>query len=183
MAHMDTRLQSSYKNEVAPALKESFGYANLHNIPRVAKVVINVGLGEATQNAKIVDVVDAELQRITGQKPMICRAKVSVSNFKLREGMPIGLKVTLRGKRMYEFLDRLINIALPRVRDFRGIEPNAFDGRGTYNLGIKEHNIFPEIDTDRMDKLRGMNISIVTTASTDDEARELLRHFGMPFRK
>lgn len=180
---MEPRLQTSYKAKVVPALKEQFQYANVHNVPKIEKIVLNVGLGEATQNAKVVGVVEEELKKITGQKPAVCKAKVSVSNFKLREGMPIGLKVTLRGRLMYEFLDRLISVALPRVRDFRGVSANAFDGRGTYNLGIKEHNIFPEIDGDKLEKLRGMNISIVTSATNDDEARELLRQFGMPFRK
>lgn len=180
---MEPRFKSAYKATIIPAMREKFQYKNAHNVPKIAKVVLNVGLGEATQNAKVVGIVEEELKKITGQKPAVCRAKVSVSNFKLREGMPIGLKVTLRGRVMYEFLDRLISVALPRVRDFRGVSANAFDGRGTYNLGIKEHNIFPEIDGDKLDKLRGMNISIVTTATNDDEARELLRQFGMPFRK
>ena len=180
---MTIRLQQTYKEKVVPGMLEKFEYKNIHQVPVVEKVVINVGLGEATQNGKVVGVVEKEIGMITGQKPLITKAKISVSNFKLREGQPIGIKVTLRNKRMYEFLDRLINVALPRVRDFRGVNPNAFDHRGSYNLGIKEHNIFPEVDNDKLDKLRGMNITIVTSADTDEEGRELLRLFGMPFRK
>ena len=166
-----------------PAMKEKFGYTNDMQVPRIDKVVVNMAVGEAKENAKILDSAMADLQIITGQKPVITKAKKSIANFKLREGMPIGCKVTLRGDRMYEFLDRLINLALPRVRDFRGVNPNAFDGRGNYALGIKEQLIFPEIEFDKIDKVRGMDVIIVTTANTDEEARELLRQFNMPFQK
>ena len=164
-------------------MKEKFGYTNDMQVPRIEKVVVNMAVGEAKENAKILDSAMADLQIITGQKPVITKAKKSIANFKLREGMPIGCKVTLRGDRMYEFLDRLINLALPRVRDFRGVNPNAFDGRGNYALGIKEQLIFPEIEFDKIDKVRGMDVIIVTTANTDEEARELLRQFNMPFQK
>ena len=164
-------------------MKEKFGYTNDMQVPRIEKVVVNMAVGEAKENAKIPDSAMADLQIITGQKPVITKAKKSIANFKLREGMPIGCKVTLRGDRMYEFLDRLINLALPRVRDFRGVNPNAFDGRGNYALGIKEQLIFPEIEFDKIDKVRGMDVIIVTTANTDEEARELLRQFNMPFQK
>ena len=165
------RLKDYYKKDVAPALMKKFSYKSVMQIPKLDKVVINVGAGEAKDNAKVIDAIMVDLAAITGQKPMICKAKKSVANFKLREGMNIGVKVTLRGDRMYEFIDRLFNVALPRVRDFRGINPNSFDGRGNYNLGIKEQLIFPEIDYDKIDKVRGMDICFVTTANTDEESR------------
>lgn len=174
-------LKETYKNEIAPALMKKFGYKSVMQIPKLDKIVINVGCGEARENSKVVDAILADLQTITGQRPVVCRAKKSVANFKLREGMPIGVKVTLRGDRMYEFLERFFNLALPRVRDFRGINPNSFDGRGNYAMGVKEQLIFPEIDYDKIDAVRGMDIIIVTTANTDEEARELLRLMGAPF--
>ena len=177
------RMKDFYKEEVAPALMKKFGYKSVMQIPKLDKIVINVGAGEAKENAKAIDNISGDLAKITGQKPMVCKAKKSVANFKLREGMPIGVKVTLRGDRMYEFLDRLFNVALPRVRDFRGINPNSFDGRGNYNMGIREQLIFPEIDYDKVDKVRGMDICFVTTANTDEEARELLSQMGAPFTK
>ena len=180
---MAARLKETYKSEVAPALMKKFGYKSVMQIPKLDKIVINVGCGEARENSKVVDAIINDLQIITGQKPVICRAKKSVANFKLREGMPIGVKVTLRGDRMYEFLERFFNLALPRVRDFRGINPNSFDGRGNYAMGIKEQLIFPEIEYDKVDKVRGMDVIFVTTAQTDEEARELLAQFGMPFKK
>ena len=176
-------LANEYKNSIAPALMTKFGYKSVMQIPKLEKVVINVGCGEARDNAKVIDNVIADLGLITGQKAVICRAKKSVANFKLREGMPIGAKVTLRGERMYEFIERLFSAALPRVRDFRGISPNSFDGRGNYAIGVKEQLIFPEIEYDKIDKVRGMDIIIVTTANTDEEARELLTLFNMPFKK
>lgn len=176
-------LKETYKSEIAPALMKKFGYKSVMQIPKLDKIVINVGCGEARENSKVVDAIINDLQIITGQKPVICRAKKSVANFKLREGMTIGVKVTLRGDRMYEFLERFFNLALPRVRDFRGINPNSFDGRGNYAMGIKEQLIFPEIEYDKVDKVRGMDIIFVTTAQTDEEARELLTQFGMPFKK
>ena len=177
------RMKDFYKAEVAPALMNKFGYKSVMQIPKLDKIVINVGAGEAKENAKAIDAISGDLAKITGQKPVVCKAKKSVANFKLREGMPIGVKVTLRGERMYEFLDRLFNVALPRVRDFRGINPNSFDGRGNYNMGIHEQLIFPEIDYDKVDKVRGMDICFVTTANTDEEARELLTQMGAPFTK
>ena len=180
---MTARLRETYKNEVFKALQEKFQYENVMEVPKLVKVTINMGLGEAKENAKIVDAIMADLMLITGQKPVVCRAKKSVANFKLREGMNIGCKVTLRGERMYEFADRLINLALPRVRDFRGVSPDSFDGRGNYALGIKEQIIFPEIEYDKVDKVRGMDVIFVTTAKTDEEARELLTLFNMPFAK
>ena len=180
---MAARLKETYKSEVAPALMKKFGYKSVMQIPKLDKIVINVGCGEARENSKVVDAIISDLSQITGQRPVVCRAKKSVANFKLREGMPIGVKVTLRGERMYEFLDRLVNLALPRVRDFRGVNPNSFDGRGNYSLGIKEQLIFPEIEYDKVDKVRGMDIIFVTTAKTDEEGRELLRLFNMPFAK
>ena len=171
------------KTEIAPALQKKFGYKNVMQIPKLDKVVINMGVGEAKENAKVLETAANDLGIITGQKAVYTKAKKSVANFKLREGMPIGCKVTLRGDRMYEFVDRLINLALPRVRDFRGVNPNAFDGRGDYALGLKEQLIFPEIEYDKVDKVRGMDVIFVTTAETDEEARELLRAFGMPFAK
>jgi large subunit ribosomal protein L5 len=177
-----SRLRERYQKEVAPALKKEFGYRNVMAIPKIEKIVVNMGLGEATSNAKLADVGADELGRITGQKAVVRRATKSIAQFKLRQGMPVGAMVTLRGERMYEFLDRLISIALPRVRDFRGVSPKAFDGRGNYTIGIREQLIFPEIDFNKVDKLRGMNISIVTTARTDEHARALLKGLGMPFR-
>lgn len=178
---MAARLKELYKSEAAPALMKKFEYKSVMQIPKLDKIVINVGCGEARENSKVVDAIVSDLAQITGQKPIICKAKKSVANFKLREGMPIGVKVTLRGDRMYEFLDRFYNLALPRVRDFRGINPNSFDGRGNYAMGIKEQLIFPEIDYDKIDKVRGMDIIMVTTANTDEEARELLKLMGAPF--
>lgn len=178
---MAARLKEAYKSEIAPALMKKFEYKSVMQIPKLEKIVLNVGCGEARENSKVVDAIINDLGIITGQKPIICRAKKSVANFKLREGMPIGVKVTLRGDKMYEFLDRFFNLALPRVRDFRGINPNSFDGRGNYAMGVKEQLIFPEIDYDKIDKVRGMDIIMVTTASTDEEARELLKLLGAPF--
>ena len=176
-------LGNEYKNSVAPALMSKFGYKSVMQIPKLDKVVINVGCGEAITNSKVIDAIIADLGLITGQKAIPCRAKKSVANFKLRAGMVIGAKVTLRGEKMYEFVDRLFNAALPRVRDFRGINPNAFDGRGNYAMGVKEQLIFPEIEYDKIDKVRGMDIMFVTTAKTDEEARELLTLMGAPFAK
>ena len=176
-------LRKRYVEDVIPALKEKFNYQNVHQIPKLEKVVINVACGEAIANSKVLDAVVSDLRQITGQQPVLCKAKKSVANFKLREGMVIGAKVTLRGEKMYEFVDRFFNLALPRVRDFRGINPNAFDGRGNYSVGIKEQLIFPEIDYDKIDKVRGMDICFVTTANTDEEARELLSLMGAPFEK
>ena len=177
------RLKEMYKSEIAPALMKKFGYKSVMQIPKLDKVVINVGCGEARDNAKVIDAIVNDLSAITGQRPVICKARKSVANFKLREGMNIGAKVTLRGDRMYEFVDRLFNVALPRVRDFRGINANSFDGRGNYNMGLKEQLIFPEIDYDKLDKVRGMDLCFVTTANTDEEARELLTLMGAPFAK
>ena len=177
------RLKDYYKQEVAPALMKKFNYSSTMQIPKLDKIVINVGAGEAKENAKAIDSIMTDLAAITGQRPQVCKAKKSVANFKLRAGMPIGVKVTLRGDRMYEFMDRLFNIALPRVRDFRGINPNSFDGRGNYNMGIREQLIFPEIEYDKIDKVRGMDICFVTTAKTDEESRELLTLMGAPFAK
>ena len=177
------RLKERYQKDVAPQIAKEFGIRNPMAIPRVEKIVVNMGMGEAIANAKILDVAADELRAITGQKPVVTKAKKSIASFKLRQGMPIGVVVTLRGERMYEFLDRLVSIALPRVRDFRGVSPKAFDGRGNYTIGIREQLIFPEIDFNKVDRTRGMNISIVTTARTDEEGRALLREFGMPFAK
>lgn len=177
------RLKEQYVNEIAPALNKKFGYKSVMQIPKLDKIVINVGAGEAKDNAKVIDSISGDLAKITGQKPIVCRAKKSVANFKLREGMPIGVKVTLRGEKMWEFMDRLFNVALPRVRDFRGINPNSFDGRGNYSIGIKEQLIFPEIEYDKIDKVRGMDVCFVTTANTDEEGRELLKLMGAPFEK
>ena len=177
------RLKEKYNNEIRPSLQEKYGYKNVMEIPRLVKVVINMGVGEATQNPKAIDGAVQDLTLISGQKPVITKAKRSIAAFKLREGMKIGCKVTLRGNRMYEFMDRLINVALPRVRDFHGVSPNSFDGRGNYTLGLREQLLFPEIEYDKIDKTRGMEIVIVTTAKSDLEARELLRSFGMPFRE
>jgi large subunit ribosomal protein L5 len=177
-----TRLKEKYQKEVVPALTKEFGYKNVMAVPRVEKVVVNMGLGEATTNAKLVDVGADELARITGQKPVTRRAKKSIAAFKVRKGMPIATMVTLRGERMWEFLDRLMTIALPRVRDFKGVSPRGFDGRGNYTLGLRDQLLFPEIDYMKVDKARGMNVSVVTTAKTDEEARKLLQFIGMPFR-
>lgn len=176
-------LKDKYQAEVAPALMKKFEYKSVMQIPKLDKIVINVGAGEAKDNAKVIDSISGDLAMITGQKPIVCRAKKSVANFKLREGMPIGVKVTLRGEKMWEFMDRLFNVALPRVRDFRGINPNSFDGRGNYSMGIKEQLIFPEIEYDKIDKVRGMDVCFVTTANTDEEGRELLKLMGAPFEK
>ncbi len=178
---MSSRLKEIYKNEIVDAMMKKFGYKNILEVPKLHKIVVNMGVGEAKENAKVLDSAIADMEIITGQKAVSCKAKKSVANFKIREGMPIGCKTTLRGEKMYEFADRLINLALPRVRDFRGVNPNAFDGRGNYALGIKEQLIFPEIEYDKIDKVRGMDIIFVTTAKTDEEARELLRLFNMPF--
>ena len=178
-----SKLQSVYKEQIAPQLKEKFEYRNVHQIPKLNKIVLNMGLGEAIQNIKIIDSAVEELMLIAGQRPVVTRARKSIAAFKLREGMPIGCMVTLRRERMYDFFDKLVNVALPRVRDFRGISPKAFDGAGNYSLGIKEHIIFPEIEYDKIDKIKGMNISIVTSAESDEEGRELLALMGMPFRK
>ena len=180
---MSARLKEKYTKDVVPALKKEFGYKNVMAVPKVHKVVVNMGLGEATSNAKIVDTGADELARITGQKPVVRRAKKSIAAFKVRKGMPIGTMVTLRGERMWEFLDRLMTIALPRVRDFKGVSPRGFDGRGNYTLGLRDQLLFPEIDYMKVDKARGMNVSVVTTAKTDEEARKLLQFIGMPFRQ
>ena len=177
------RLKDYYVSTVAPALMSKFGYKNVMQIPRLDKVVVNVGAGEAKENAKAIDAIMGDLSLITGQRPVVCRAKKSVANFKLREGMPIGVKVTLRGEKMWDFVDKLFNVAFPRVRDFRGINPNSFDGKGNYSTGIKEQLIFPEIEYDKIDKVRGMDINFITTASTDEEAKELLTLLGAPFAK
>ena len=178
-----SRLKEQYQNEIVDAMIKKFGYKNIMEVPKLDKVVINIGVGEAKENAKVLESAIADMEKIAGQKAVVTRAKNSVANFKIREGMPIGCKVTLRGEKMYEFVDRLINLALPRVRDFRGVNPNAFDGRGNYALGIKEQLIFPEIEYDKIDKVRGMDVIFVTTAKTDEEARELLTQFNMPFAK
>jgi large subunit ribosomal protein L5 len=177
-----SRLRERYVKEVVPALTKEFGYTNVMAVPKIKKVVVNMGLGEATSNAKIIEVGAAELARITGQKPVVRRAKKSIAAFKVRKGQPVGTSVTLRGDRMYEFLDRLVTIALPRVRDFRGVSPKGFDGRGNFTLGLKDQLLFPEIDYMKVDKARGMNVSVVTTARSDEEARKLLQLIGMPFR-
>ncbi len=178
-----SRLRELYDNEITKQMTEKFGYKNHLMVPKLDKIVINMAIGEAKENSKILDTAMEELATITGQKPVLTRAKNSIANFKLREGMPIGCKVTLRGEKMYNFLDRLVNLALPRVRDFRGVNPDSFDGRGNYAMGIKEQLIFPEIEYDKIDKVRGMDVIITTTAKTDEEARELLRLFNMPFKK
>ena len=175
------RLKDQYVSTVAPALMQKFGYKSVMQIPKLDKVVINVGAGEAKENSKVIDAIMTDLAAITGQKPVVCRAKKSVANFKLREGMPIGVKVTLRGDRMYDFVDKLFNVAFPRVRDFRGINGSSFDGKGNYSTGIKEQLIFPEIEYDKIDKVRGMDINFITTAQTDEEAKELLKLLGAPF--
>ena len=178
-----SRLKDQYQNEIVDAMMKKFGYKNKMQVPKLDKIVVNMGVGEAKENAKILEAAVKDMETITGQKAIITKAKHSIANFKIREGMAIGCKVTLRGEKMYEFLDRLVNLALPRVRDFRGINPNAFDGRGNYALGIKEQLIFPEIEYDKIDKIRGMDVIVVTTANTDEEGRELLTQFGMPFAK
>jgi len=176
------RLQDQYKAEIVPKLKEKFGYRNVMQVPKLSKVVVNMGLGDAIENVKVIETAAAEISTITGQKTVVTKARKSIANFKLREGVPIGVMVTLRRDRMYHFLDKLISIALPRVRDFKGVSPRGFDGRGNYTLGIKEQIMFPEVNYDKIDKIRGMNITIVTTARTDEEGLELLRLMGMPFR-
>ena len=178
-----SRLKEQYTNEIMEAMMKKFGYKNIMQVPKLEKIVINMGVGEAKENKKLLDAAVADMETISGQKAIVTKARKSVANFKLREGMPIGCKVTLRGERMYEFADRLINLALPRVRDFRGVSQNSFDGRGNYALGLKEQLIFPEIEYDKVDKVRGMDVIFVTTANTDEEARELLTLFGMPFKK
>ena len=178
-----SRYKDLYKNEIVKAMTDKFGYKNVMEVPKLDKIVINMGVGEAKENAKVLESAVADMEKIAGQKAVITKAKKSVANFKIREGQAIGCKVTLRGEKMYDFCDRLVNLALPRVRDFRGVNPNGFDGRGNYALGIKEQIIFPEIEYDKVDKVRGMDIIFVTTAKTDEEARELLRLFGMPFKK
>ena len=178
-----SRLKDTYQNEIVDAMIKKFGYKNIMEVPKLDKVVVNMGVGEAKDNAKLLESAIKDMETITGQKAIATKAKNSIANFKIREGMNIGCKTTLRGDKMYEFLDRLVNLALPRVRDFRGVDPNAFDGRGNYALGIKEQLIFPEIEYDKVDKVRGMDIIVVTTAQTDEEARELLRLFGMPFAR
>ncbi|MDD6451141.1 50S ribosomal protein L5 [Lachnospiraceae bacterium YH-ros2228] len=178
-----SRLKEMYKNEIAAKMQEKFGYKNVMEIPKLEKIVVNMGVGEAKENAKLLEAAVADMETITGQHAVVTKAKNSVANFKIREGQGIGCKTTLRGDKMYDFLDRLVNLALPRVRDFRGVNPNSFDGRGNYALGLKEQIIFPEIEFDKVDKVRGMDVIFVTTAKTDEEARELLRLFGMPFAK
>jgi large subunit ribosomal protein L5 len=180
---MATKLQEDYNAKIIAKLKEQFGYQNIHQVPKVSKIIINRGLGEASQNAKALESSINELATITGQKPVVTRAKKAIASFKIRQGMPVGVMVTLRGDRMYAFLERLIHLALPRIRDFRGISPKSFDGRGNYSLGVREQLIFPEIDYDAIDQIRGLDISIVTTANTDEEGRALLQEMGMPFRK
>lgn len=177
------RLKDFYKNDIVAGMTKKFGYKNVMEVPKLDKIVINMGVGDAKENAKVLDSAIRDLTIIAGQKPVVTKAKKSVANFKIREGMPIGCKVTLRGDKMYEFVDRLINLTLPRVRDFRGVNPNSFDGRGNYSLGVKDQLIFPEIEYDKVDKVRGMDVIFVTTAKTDEEARELLTQFGMPYRK
>ncbi len=177
------RLKEYYEKEIVPGLVKEFGYANINRVPKIQKIVVNMGLGEAVQDVKVIDKAVNELMLISGQRPVVTKARKSIASFKLREGMPIGCMVTLRGQRMYEFLDKLINAVLPRVRDFRGISPKGFDGRGNYTLGLGDQSVFPEIEYDTIDKTRGMNITVVTTAGTDDESRSLLGAFGMPFRR
>ncbi|MEW6487705.1 MAG: 50S ribosomal protein L5 [Thermodesulfobacteriota bacterium] len=176
------RLRDRYQKEIVPAMTKAFSYGNVMQVPRLEKIVVNVGAGEAKDNAKLMDQLVEDLARITGQRPVVTRAKKSIANFHLREGQPVGCKVTLRGARMYEFLDRMVNVALPRVRDFKGVSGKGFDGRGNYTLGIHEHVIFPEIDLEKVEKVKGMNVCITTTAETDEEGKQLLRLFGMPFR-
>ncbi|PTL38452.1 50S ribosomal protein L5 [Alkalicoccus saliphilus] len=178
-----SRLKEQYNKEITPSLKDKFDYSSVMEVPKIEKIVVNMGVGDAVQNSKVLDKAVEELTQITGQKPIVTKAKKSIAGFKVREGMPIGAKVTLRGERMYDFLDKLVSVSLPRVRDFRGVSKKAFDGRGNYTLGVKEQLIFPEINYDNVDKVRGMDIVVVTTAGTDEEARELLTQFGMPFQK
>lgn len=180
---MPERLKTLYQETIVPKLKEQFGYTNIHQVPKVVKITVNRGLGEASQNAKALESSLNEIAMITGQKPVVTRAKKAIAGFKIRQGMPVGVMVTLRSRRMYSFLDRLINLALPRIRDFRGVSPKSFDGRGNYTLGIREQLIFPEIEYDSIDQIRGMDISIITTANTDEEGRALLKEMGMPFRE
>jgi large subunit ribosomal protein L5 len=180
--NMTQKLKNTYQDTIVPKLKEQFGYTNIHQVPKVIKITVNRGLGEASQNAKALESSLNELAIITGQKPVVTRAKKAIAGFKIRKGMPVGVMVTLRGERMYAFLDRLINLALPRIRDFRGISPKSFDGRGNYSLGVREQLIFPEIDYDKIEQIRGMDISIITTATNDEEGRALLKEMGMPFR-
>ncbi|TMC49145.1 MAG: 50S ribosomal protein L5 [Chloroflexi bacterium] len=177
------RLQQRYLDEIVPALVKEFRYQNAMRVPKLEKIIVNIGLGEAIQNGRAIDAASADVRTITGQQPIVIRARKSVAAFKLRTGMPIGVKVTLRGRRMYEFFDKLVNIVLPRIRDFRGVDTKSFDGHGNYTLGLREQLVFPEIDYDKIDKLRGLEVCLVTTASSDDEARALLTHFGMPFRR
>jgi large subunit ribosomal protein L5 len=177
------RLAQRYQDEIVPALVKEFRYSNAMQVPRLEKVVVNIGMGEAIQNGRAIDAASADIRQITGQQPIVIRARKSVAAFKLRQGMPIGIKVTLRSRRMHDFLDKLINVALPRIRDFRGVDPKAFDGHGNYTLGLREQLVFPEIDYDKIDKLRGLEVCVVTTAATDEEGRALLTHLGMPFRK
>ena len=182
MTDYEPRLRNKYKDEIVPQLMKDFGFKNIMQVPKLERIVVNMGLGEAVQNAKLIESAAEELKAITGRKPIITRAKKSIASFKLREGMPIGVMVTLRGEQMYDFLDRLVSIALPRTRDFKGISPKAFDGRGNYTLGVREQIIFPEINYDKIDKIKGMNITFVTTAKTDEQGRALLKSLGMPFR-
>ena len=182
MSDYEPRLRNKYQNEIVPQLMKDFGFKNVMQVPKLTRIVVNMGLGEAVQNAKLIESATEELSAITGRKPVVTRAKKSIATFKLREGMPIGVMVTLRGEQMYDFLDRLISVALPRTRDFKGISPKAFDGRGNYTLGIREQIIFPEINYDKIDRIKGMNVTFVTTAETDEEGRALLKSLGMPFR-
>ena len=182
MTDYEPRLRNKYKDEIVPQLMKDFGFKNIMQVPKLERIVINMGLGEAVQNAKLIESASEELKAITGRKPVITRAKKSIATFKLREGMPIGVMVTLRGEQMYDFLDRLVSIALPRTRDFKGISPKAFDGRGNYTLGIREQIVFPEINYDKIDRIKGMNVTLVTTAETDEQGRALLKSLGMPFR-
>ncbi|TFH29382.1 MAG: 50S ribosomal protein L5 [Myxococcales bacterium] len=182
MSDYQPRLRNKYKAEIVPQLMKDFGFTNIMQVPKLERIVVNMGLGEAVQNAKIIESAAEELSAITGQKPIVTRAKKSIASFKLREGMPIGVMVTLRGERMYDFLDRLISLALPRTRDFKGMSPKAFDGRGNYTLGIREQIVFPEVNYDKIDRIKGMNVTLVTTAKTDEQGRALLKSFGMPFR-
>ena len=182
MTDYEPRLRNKYKDEIVPQLMKDFGFKNVMQVPKLERIVVNMGLGEAVQNAKLIESAAEELKAITGRKPVITRAKKSIASFKLREGMPIGVMVTLRGEQMYDFLDRLVSIALPRTRDFKGISPKAFDGRGNYTLGIREQIVFPEINYDRIDRIKGMNVTLVTTAETDEQGRALLKSLGMPFR-
>ena len=182
MSEYEPRLRNRYKDEIVPQLMKDFGFTNVMQVPKLDRIVVNMGLGEAVQNAKLIESAAEELKAITGRKPVVTRAKKSIASFKLREGMPIGVMVTLRGEQMYDFLDRLISLALPRTRDFKGISPKAFDGRGNYTLGIREQIVFPEINYDRIDRIKGMNVTLVTTAETDEQGRALLKSLGMPFR-